>query len=176
MCIIPCDFEQIQGVLSPSLQICRTDNCLSSEPFVMHKTLILYATLSLLVISKAFSAETIQIDFSEHDSYSIEVAHINIGDTIEWLPKNEGHNVEFLAGPSMNELPAKSEIDAIFSVVFTAPGVYLYGCTPHKNMGMLGLIIVGNDFHNLEEVKNIQMPQVAKSVLNRLIIISKSNS
>ena len=142
----------------------------------MHKTLILYATLSLLVISKAFSAETIQIVFSEHDSYSIEVAHINIGDTIEWLPKNEGHNVEFLAGPSMNELPAKSEIDAIFSVVFTAPGVYLYGCTPHKNMGMLGLIIVGNDFHNLEEVKNIQLPQVAKSVLNRLIKISQSNS
>ena len=142
----------------------------------MHKTMILYATFSLLVISKAFSSETIQIHFTEHDSYSIEVAHINIGDTIEWLPKNEGHNVEFLAGPSMNELPAKSEIDAILSVVFTAPGVYLYGCTPHKNMGMLGLIIVGNDFHNLEEVKNIQLPQVAKSVLNRLIKISQSNS
>ena len=42
-------------------------------------------------------------------------------------------------------------------------------------MGMLGLIIVGNDFHNLEEVKNIQLPQVAKSVLNRLIKISQSN-
>ena len=142
----------------------------------MHRTLILHVTFSLLIISKAVSAETIRIDFTEHDSYSIEVAHINIGDTIEWLPKNEGHNVEFLAGPSMNDLPAKSEMDAILSVIFTAPGVYLYGCTPHKNMGMLGLIIVGNDFHNLEEVKNIQMPQVAKSVLNRLIIISKSNS
>ena len=105
----------------------------------MHKTLILYATLSLLVISKAsFSAETIQIVFSEHDSYSIEVAHINIGDTIEWLPKNEGHNVEFLAGPSMNELPAKSEIDAILSVVFTAPGVYLYGCTHTQKYGHAG--------------------------------------
>ena len=176
MGIIPCDFEQIQGVLSPSLQICRTDNCLSSESFVMHKTMILYATLSLLVISKAFSSETIQIHFTEHDSYSIEVAHINIGDTIEWLPKNEGHNVEFLAGPSMNGLPAKSEIDATLSIVFTAPGVYLYGCTPHKNMVMLGLIIVGNDFHNLEEVKNIQLPQVAKSVLNRLIKISQLDS
>ena len=86
----------------------------------------------------AFSAETIQIHFTEHDSYSIEVAHINIGDTIEWLPKIAGHNVEFLAGPIMNELPEKSEIDATLSIVFTAPGVYLYGCTPHKNMGMLG--------------------------------------
>ena len=142
----------------------------------MHKTVILYVTFSLLVISRAFSAETIQIDFTEHDSYSIEVAHINIGDTIEWLPKNEGHNVEFLAGPGMNELPAKSEIDAVHSVVFTVPGIYLYGCTPHQNMGMLGLIIVGNDFHNLEEVRNIQLPQVAKSVFNQLIIISQLNS
>ena len=142
----------------------------------MHKILILCSIFSLLVISKASSAETIRIDFTEYDSYSIEVAHINIGDTIEWLPKNEGHNVEFLAGPGMNELPAKSEIDAVHSVVFKVPGIYLYGCTPHQNMGMLGLIIVSKDFHNLEEVRNIQLPQVAKSVLNRLIKISQSNS
>ena len=142
----------------------------------MHKVLILCTIFSLLVISKASSAETIRIDFTEYDSYSIEVAHINIGDTIEWLPKNEGHNVEFLAGPGMNELPAKSEIDAVHSVVFKVPGIYLYGCTPHQNMCMLVLIIVGNDFHNLEEVRNIQLPQVAKSVLNRLIKISQSDS
>ena len=129
-----------------------------------------------MIISTASSTETIQIEFAENDLYSIEVAHINVGDTIEWLPKNEGHNVEFLAGPGMNELPAKSEIDAVHSVVFTAPGLYLYGCTPHQNMGRLGLIIVGNDFHNLEEVRNIKLPQVAKSVLNRLIKISQSDS
>ena len=129
-----------------------------------------------MIISKASSTETIQIEFTEHDSYSIEVAHINVGDTIEWLPKNEGHNVEFLTGPNMSVLPLKSEMDEMHSLFFTIPGVYLYGCTPHKNMGMLGLIIVGNDFHNLEEVKNFQLPKVAKSVLNRLIKISQSNS
>ena len=129
-----------------------------------------------MIISTASSTETIQIEFAENDSYSIEVAHINVGDTIEWLPKNEGHNVEFLTGPNMSVLPLKSEMDEMHSLFFTIPGVYLYGCTPHKNMGMLGLIIVGNDFHNLEEVKNIQLPQVAKSVLNRLIKISQSNS
>ena len=129
-----------------------------------------------MIISKASSTETIQIEFTEHDSYSIEVAHINVGDTIEWLPKNEGHNVEFLTGPNMSVLPLKSEMDEMHSLVFTVPGVYLYGCTPHKNMGMLGLIIVGNDFHNLEEVRNIQLSQVAKSVFNQLNIISQSNS
>ena len=56
----------------------------------MHKTLILYVTFSLLVISKAFSAETIQIVFSEHDSYSIEVAYINVGDTVSGCQRMRG--------------------------------------------------------------------------------------
>ena len=76
----------------------------------------------------------------------------------------------------MNSLPTKSEIDEVHSVVFTVPGVYLYGCTPHGNMGMIGLIIVGNDFHNLEKIKNIELPLVATSVLKRLIRIAQSHS
>ena len=136
----------------------------------------LFSIVILLIISKVSPAETIKIEFTEDDSYSIEVAHIDVGDTIEWLPKNEGHNVEFLAGPKMNSLPTKSEIDEVHSVVFTVPGVYLYGCTPHRNMGMLGLIIVGNDFHNLEKIKNIELPLVATSVLKRLIRIAQSHS
>ena len=136
----------------------------------------LFSIVILLIISKVSPAETIKIEFTEDDSYSIEVAHIDVGDTIEWLPKNEGHNVEFLAGPKMNSLPTKSEIDEVHSVVFTVPGVYLYGCTPHGNMGMIGLIIVGNDFHNLEKIKNIELPLVATSVLKRLIKTAQSNA
>ena len=66
-------------------------------------------------------------------------------------------------------LPIKSEINKAYSVVFKVPGVYLYGCTPHANMGMLGLIIVNNDFHNIEKVKKTQLSPVANSVLERLI-------
>ena len=136
----------------------------------------LFSIVIFLIISKVSPAETIKIEFTEDDSYSIEVAHIDVGDTIEWLPKNEGHNVEFLAGPKINSLPTNSGIDKFHSVVFKVPGVYLYGCTPHRNMGMLGLIIVGNDFHNLEKIKNIQLSHVATSVLKRLIRIAQSQS
>ena len=135
----------------------------------MRAFIILFSVITLLIIPKVASVETIQIEFTENDSYSIEVANINVGDTIEWLPKNEGHNVEFLAGPEMALLPIKSEINKAYSVVFKVPGVYLYGCTPHANMGMLGLIIVNNDFHNIEKVKKTQLSPVAHSVLERLI-------
>ena len=140
----------------------------------MRIIITLLVFLNLALISKISIAEIIQIEFTENDSYSTEVAFINEGDTIEWLPKNEGHNVEFLAGPKMNNLPNNSEINEFHSVLFNTPGVYLYGCAPHLNMGMLGLIIVGNDFHNLEEVNKIQLSYVANSVLDRLIRTAQS--
>ena len=142
----------------------------------MHYRLKFFIIILSLMLAKAAFAETIQIEFTEDDSYSIDVAHINIGDTIKWLPKNEGHNVEFFAGPDMNSLPLTSEIDEIHSIVFKVPGVYLYGCTPHADMGMLGLIVVGNDLHNLEAIKSIQLSRVAKSVLQRFIKKARSGA
>ena len=138
--------------------------------------LIIFLFYFIILSSKFSFAETIQIDFTSDDSYSIEVAKIDVRDTIEWLPKNEGHNVEFLGGPDFNSLPEKSDLNAFYSVTFNFPGVYLYHCTPHGNMGMLGLVIVGNDFHNLKDIEGIELSRVAKSVLQRLIRIAQSNS
>ena len=142
----------------------------------MHKQITSFCIISFFLISKIALAETIQINFTGDDSYSIEVAHIDVGDTIEWYPDDDGHNVEFLAGPNMNSLPKKSELNAFYSVTFRLPGIYLYQCTPHGNMGMLGLIVVGNDFHNLEDIKEIELSRIAKSVLQRLIRIAQLKS
>ena len=129
--------------------------------------------LSLLVISPTIYAKTIQIDFTPYDTYSIEVAHIDVGDTIEWLP-NVDHNVEFLGGPDMNSLPEKSKFNVSYSVNFELPGVYLYHCTPHGNTGMLGLVVVGNNFHNLKDIEEIELSSVSESILQKLIRIAKA--
>ena len=120
-------------------------------------------------------AETVKIEFTADDSYSIEVANIGVGDTIEWLPKNEGHNVEFLAGPNMEALPENSDLNVHYAITFDLPGVYLYQCTPHGNMGMLGLIVVDNNFDNLGNIEEVVLSRVAKSVLQRLIGVARSN-
>ena len=135
----------------------------------------IFSVIFLLVFSYTGYSKTIQIDFTPYETYSIEVAHINVGDTVEWLP-NVDHNVEFLGGPDMNSLPEKSKFNVSYSVNFNTPGVYLYHCTPHGNMGMLGLVIVGNNFNNLKDIEEIELSSVAKSVLQKLIKISKSNS
>ncbi len=76
--------------------------------------LIIFLFYFIIMSSRFSFAETIQIDFTADDSYSIEVAKINVGDTIEWSPKNEGHNVEFLGGPNFSSLPEKSDLNACF--------------------------------------------------------------
>ena len=125
-----------------------------------------------MTVTNTVYSKTIQIDFTPYETYSIEVAHIDVGETIEWLP-NADHNVEFLGGPNMNKLPEKSKFDVFYSVNFDTPGVYLYHCTPHGNMGMLGLVIVGNNFNNLKDIEEIELSSVAKSVLQKLIKNSK---
>ena len=127
-----------------------------------------------LLSSNLASGDTVKINFTADDSYSIEVVKIDVGDTIEWLPKNKGHNVEFLAAPNIKSLPEKSDLDVIHRITFDLPGVYLYQCTPHGNMGMLGLIVVGNNFDNIDSLGDLEMSRVAKSVLERLIRVAKS--
>ena len=138
--------------------------------------LMLAAMLVATVMAKQAMAEVIQIEFTQFDTFSIEVANIGVGDTVEWLPKNKGHNVEFLAGPDMADLPPKSNMNDFHSVRFEKKGVYLYGCTPHLNMGMLGLIVVGNDLYNIDEIGNTDLPNVAKSVLMNLIRDAQSSA
>ena len=137
--------------------------------------LLVFLFFLILLSWQVVVAETVKIEFTADDSYSIEVANIGVGDTIEWLPKNEGHNVEFLAGPNMEALPEKSDLNVHYAITFDLPGIYLYQCTPHGNMGMLGLIVVDNNFDNLGNIEEVELSRVAKSVLQRLIRVAKSN-
>ena len=138
--------------------------------------LLLFLFFLYLLSWKVVVADTVKIEFTADDSYSIEVANIGVGDTIEWLPKNEGHNVEFLAGPNMEVLPENSDFKFRHAITFDLPGVYLYQCTPHGNMGMLGLIVVDNNFDNLSNIEEVELSGVAKSVLQRLIRVARSNN
>ena len=71
-------------------------------------------------------ADNIKIEFNADDTHRMEVAKIGVGDTIEWLPKNKGHNVKFIAGSNMDALPGNSDLDVGHVVTFYSPGVYLY--------------------------------------------------
>ena len=144
----------------------------------MNKQLLIYLCFCLTAFtsSEAAVAKVTKIEFTEFDTYSLEIIHIKVGDSVEWLPTNEGHNVEFIMTPTMVSLPEKSKMNEPYSMIFQEAGIYVYGCTPHLNTGMLGLVVVGNDFHNIEDINELKLSPVADSVLKRLAKKAKSQS
>ena len=101
--------------------------------------------------------------------YSQDIVNIEVGDTVKWLPKDGGHNVEFVAGPDNFEIPPKSYINREVSIKFDIPGIYLYVCSPHSIMGMIGLIVVGNDTSNKEEIASYDIGGKGSKKLKTLL-------
>ena len=118
--------------------------------------------LSLILIlftSNAYSAD-VSIEMLNKNKetkkrmvYSEELVKINVGQTIDWLPTAKGHNVEMLIGPDGYDLPKKSKLSDKVSLTFSVPGIYLYQCSPHAAMGMIGIVVVGGDTSNMDAIK-----------------------
>lgn len=85
--------------------------------------------------------------------YSEDITRIEEGDTVTWVPTSKGHNVEFIAGPEGWEAPKKSKLGKEYSYTFDVPGVYLYQCTPHKSMGMIAIVVVGEGDNDISDAK-----------------------
>lgn len=75
--------------------------------------------------------------------FSEDVITVAPGASVTWLATDRGHNVEFINGPDGVELAPKSKINDDVTVTFDTPGVYVYVCTPHATMGMIGIVVVG---------------------------------
>ena len=101
--------------------------------------------------------------------YSEDISRIDVGDTITWVPTTKGHNVHFLAGPDGWDIPKKSKYNKKVSITFDTPGIYYYQCTPHKSMGMIALVIVGDSLENLDSVKKTKMIGKSKKKLKKLL-------
>ena len=101
--------------------------------------------------------------------YSKEIAKVAVGDTITWLPASKGHNVEFIAGPEGFDIPKKSKNGKEVSITFEVPGVYYYWCTPHKGMGMIGLVVVGDDTSNKDKIAKAKALGKSKKKLKKLL-------
>ena len=121
----------------------------------------IFLTLFFALFSvNAFSADvTIEMlnknkETKKRMVYSQELVKIDTGQSVEWVPTAKGHNVEMLAGPDGFELPKKTKLNDPVNIKFTVPGIYLYQCSPHAAMGMIGIIVVGGDTSNMEAIKS----------------------
>ena len=100
--------------------------------------------------------------------YGQDVARIDIGQTITWTPDSKGHNVQFVSVPEGVE-KVKSKLSKEFSYTFEQEGVYLYICTPHASMGMIGMVIVGESDVNLDEVLDYKFRGKSKKKFKKIV-------
>ena len=138
----------------------------------MKKLIILLFTL--IITQSAFAAD-VTIDMlnklgKEHMVYSKKIVNIEVGDSVFWKATTPGHNVEFIKGgvpEGVEKFRSKINKDAKYK--FEIPGIYAYWCTPHKGMGMIGFVVVGNDKSNLEAIKKIKYQGKSKKISQELI-------
>ena len=100
--------------------------------------------------------------------YGQDVARVEVGQTITWTPDSKGHNVQFVSVPEGVE-KVKSKLSKEFSYTFEQEGAYLYVCTPHASMGMIGMVIVGESDVNLDEVLDYKFRCKSKKKFKKIV-------
>jgi len=101
--------------------------------------------------------------------YSEELVYVDVNESITWIPTDKGHNVEIIAAPEGFDIPKKSKNGKEVTIEFTVPGIYYYWCTPHKGMGMIGLVVVGNDISNKDQIAKAKAMGKSKKKLKKLL-------
>ena len=131
-----------------------------------------FLLIAAFLSTPSFAAE-VAIEMLNKDSdgnkmvFSQEVVKVEVGDTVTWLPSSKGHNVEMISSPNKMKFKSKNGREA--KITFDTPGIYYYLCTPHKGMGMIGLVVVGNDMSNIDDVKKSKAFGKSKKKLKKLL-------
>jgi pseudoazurin len=139
------------------------------------KNLLSTVAVMVALSTPAFAADTTIEMLNKRDDgakmvYSQDIARIDVGDTITWEPTQKGHNVEFIAGPDGWDAPKKSKLSKEYTYTFDEPGVYLYQCTPHKSMGMIAIVVVGElTQEGVDAIKDAKVKGKSKKKLKALL-------
>ena len=93
-----------------------------------------------------------------------QLVKANVGDTVRFVATDPSHNAETIKGmipDGATGFKGKMNQDVVFDAA--QPGVYGVKCMPHYGMGMVSLVIVGDETPNLEEAKSARHVGKAKT-------------
>ncbi len=130
-------------------------------------------TFLLMLLALSVSAENFNIKMVNTDSsgqimvFDPPFLKANVGDTVTFIPADALHNSKSVSNliPS-SAAPWEGAMDEKITVELDVEGIYVYQCTPHLALGMVGVIQVGNPV-NLKQINDNIAP------LESLIAINK---
>ena len=120
---------------------------------------LLFSAALIVVSSAAAFAETIEIQMLNVNGagdkmvFSQELIRAEVGDVIKFVPTDKSHNAQSVK----NALPDgqkkfKGKMNKEIEYLVTEAGLTAVVCQPHQTMGMVALIVVGNDVSNAQDI------------------------
>ena len=138
--------------------------------------MIIIILLFSLFVSSSIFAENATVEMlnkleKENMVYSNKIVKVEVGDTVFWKATDKGHNVEFIMKGGVPEgvEKFKSKVGRDTEYTFLIPGIYAYWCTPHKTMGMIGFVIVGEDLSNIDSINKVKFLGKSKKIAKNLL-------
>ena len=122
------------------------------------KNIVLFLLLSFSSIAFSAEHEIKMLNFGSEGGMVFEPGFlkVNVGDKVNFVAVDISHNTESVEGL----IPAgatswKGDINENISVVIDKEGVYVYQCTPHIILGMVGVIQAGEPVNKDEVMANV---------------------
>ena len=120
---------------------------------------LLFSAALIVVSSAAAFAETIEIQMLNVNGagdkmvFSQELIRAEVGDVIKFVPTDKSHNAQSVK----NALPDgqkkfKGKMNKAIEYLVTEAGLTAVVCQPHQTLGMVALIVVGNDVSNAQDI------------------------
>jgi pseudoazurin len=139
------------------------------------RKLLLSAAL-IVVSSAAAFAETIEIQMLNANEagdkmvFSQELIRAEVGDVIKFVPTDKSHNAQSVK----NALPDgqekfKGRTNKEIEYLVTEAGLTAVVCQPHQGMGMVALIVVGNDVSNAQDILDARVSRKGKIKIAALV-------
>ncbi len=134
----------------------------------MHKSIFFLALLTSFVAAENFDVKMVNADASGQVMvFDPPFIKANVGDTVTFLPTDMLHNSQSVPGLIPSSANSwNGAMNEKITVELNAEGVYVYQCTPHIALGMIGVIQVG-EASNIDDIKN------SVSSLESMIVMNK---
>lgn len=137
---------------------------------------LLFSTALLFGSSVAAFAETVEVEMlNENDAgdrmvFDQELIRAEVGDVIRFVPTDRSHNAQSVkdALPEGQEA-FKGKTNNEVEYLVTETGLTAVVCLPHQSMGMVALIVVGNDVSNAQQVLDARIPGKGKDKIAALV-------
>ena len=134
----------------------------------MHKSIFFIALLSSFVIAENFDVKMVNADASGQVMvFDPPFIKASVGDTVTFLPTDMLHNSQSVPGLIPSSANSwNGAMNEKITIELNTEGVYVYQCTPHIALGMIGVIQVG-EASNIDDIKN------STSSLESMIVMNK---